>query len=65
MKAFFRRLGAWVMNRLAERSTFAGLALIATAAGRNIPPEVLDALAWWVPFIAGGLIAASEGDHDK
>ena len=59
MKAFFKRLGEWLMERLEEKSTYCGLAVMMGIWGRHIPTEVMEAIQWWGPFIAAGLIAAS------
>lgn len=57
--AYLRRFGAWWIDRLSEKSTYAGFTLLAVSMGHEIPPPVLDALSWWGPFIATGLITAS------
>ena len=53
------RFGSWFIARLSETSTYAGFGLMAVVHGNAIPQPVLDALNFWGPFIAAGLIAAT------
>lgn len=61
MKAFFARLGDYFLTRLTEKSTYAGLSVMAIAMHRQIPADWLTVIEWYGPFLAGGLMAASEG----
>ena len=59
MKPFSKRLGEWLLERLSERSTYAGLSLMVACTSHHLPDSVLNVIEWWGPFIASGLIAAS------
>lgn len=61
MRVFLSRFGRWAIARASEKSTVAGFVMALTATGQHLSPEITDALTWLVPFIAGGLMAASEG----
>lgn len=56
---FLRRLGKWFSARLEEKSTYTGFAIAGIAIGHHIPQEIYDAIAWWGPFVATGLVTAS------
>jgi hypothetical protein len=43
----------WIKNRLKERSTYVGLAALATVAGVNVQPEHVEVIS-----IVGGLAGA-------
>lgn len=63
MRGFCVRLGQWGLARAGEKSTYVGVALLAIALGREVPPAILAAVEWWAPFLATGLIAASTSDR--
>lgn len=59
MKAFAERFGAWLLARLEEKSTYTGLTILFAIWGRHIPQPVMDAIQWFGPFLATGLMVAS------
>lgn len=61
MRRFLARFGAWLLARLGEPTTYAGFALMGLAMKQQIPDEWMAVINWFGPFIAGGLMAASQG----
>lgn len=61
MRRFLARFGAWLLARLGEPTTYAGFALMGIAVKQKIPDDWMAFISWVGPFVAGGLIAASQG----
>lgn len=58
-----KRIGAWLLARAQERSTWQGLAVaVAVLLGRDVAPEYAAGIAEIGVFVAGALMAATEGD---
>jgi hypothetical protein len=60
MKAALTRLGGWFVDRLNEKSTWAGIAVTMGINGHKLPPGVLEALNFWGMLLASGLMAMTD-----
>ncbi|MEO5363433.1 MAG: hypothetical protein H7838_07395 [Magnetococcus sp. DMHC-8] len=57
--SWLRAAGRYVGARLTEPSTYAGVALAATAFGAQIDPDKFQAIAQLGTMVAGGILAVS------
>lgn len=62
---FWQRIGAYLLQRGGEPSTWAGLVTVATALGVNWAPEKWQAISTIGAFIAGTLLAAAREGRNK
>jgi hypothetical protein len=60
MKASLARLGGWCVDRLNEKTTWAGIALTLGVNGSHIPQAVLDAMNFWGMLLGSALMAMSD-----
>jgi hypothetical protein len=60
MKDRLKALGLWALARSQERSTYAGLAMVAGALlGHEVPEHTVQVISFVGQFVGAGLIAAS------
>ena len=61
MKDKLKALGAWLLARAQEKTTWTGVVIVVTAVlGHQLSNEWVDAISWAGPFIGGALAAYEE-----